>query len=552
MNMEAALELLRSKNFDPYETHPLTAAAYKHYAWAKMQQWQFGEAEQKFRTTLEILSKEENQDRSECKVDQLHAKHGLAMIHRFQGADAEAIRAYAQLTREISEEILRLEQSSNGDAYLAEVRALLYDRLVNSLERQADCYLFGRRPDFEAAAFYYRRGLQLAGHVPGNRRAAIQCDLLYRQAIALFLQSCDCEDPNAAEHSARDFLREQARRILGSALKLHLTSDKPPVSVQLDRAIAEFLSRTAEADGSRHAVAEARGGDRTDPPGAEDAGTAPSNGGGAPEVVLGALLDELRDSKRDFDRDELERMMFAYRLLILQPKGKLNRFKRLDLAEQLHAHCRSALRLAYADPGVLAYLRPYFDAVFEVKTQYQPVGTKELIELVWEATTGDLNPPPLANQPVLAMYFLDDRCHLVLDVPHGRSDRFEIDPEELNSVNLIRQASKSGRVFPCPDGLRKRLRAIKLPQGQKLLVHYRDPVHKLGETHYVSQKPPEYESSDPASASYLFPFDIRSALADPSFEIETIKISEASTQADTAKDAATGPTTASSRTSSNE
>jgi tetratricopeptide (TPR) repeat protein len=129
MNMEAALTLLKSKNFDPDETHPLTAAAYMNYAWAKMQQWQFHEAEQKFKKTLEILSKEANRGRSECQVGQLHAKHGLAMIYRFQGADAEAIKAYAELTREISEKIQSLERNSDGDVNLVEVRALLYDRL---------------------------------------------------------------------------------------------------------------------------------------------------------------------------------------------------------------------------------------------------------------------------------------------------------------------------------------------------------------------------------------------------------------------------------------
>ena len=130
--MDEALAL--AKTFDPDKTHPLTAAAYKHYAWAKMEQWQFDQAEQRFKKTQEILSKEANRDRPECQIDQLHAKHGLAMIHRFRGEDDEATKAYGELTLEISEEIRRLERKSEEAVNLAEVRALLYDRLVNSLD----------------------------------------------------------------------------------------------------------------------------------------------------------------------------------------------------------------------------------------------------------------------------------------------------------------------------------------------------------------------------------------------------------------------------------
>jgi hypothetical protein len=353
---------------------------------------------------------------------------------------------------------------------------------------------------------------------------------LYRQAIALFLQARPPDEnekngrpksEDEAVESARTFLREQARRILSQAAELDLASD---ISVQLDQGIAAFLSRAAGADTSCHAAAAIQGGDRTGPPhGKPEKGedkTSPSTG--APQVELAKLLDQLRDKKREFDRDELERLMLAYRLRIQQGEGELDVFTRLDLAERLHEYCRSALRLANADPGVLSYLRPYFDSVFRVKVKYQPVGTKELIELIWEATTGDLNPPPIANQPVLAMYFLDDRCHLVLDVPHGPSGRFEIDPEDLRSVDVVKQASEFGRVFPCPDGLRRGLRAIKLAKGQKLLVHYRDPVHGLGL--HVTMRPPSDRPSNPVSASYIFPFDIRSALADLSYEIGLIEV----------------------------
>lgn len=523
--MDEALAL--AKTFDPDEIHPLTAATYKHYAWAKMEQWRFDQAEQRFKKTQEILSKKANRDRPECQIDQLHAKHGLAMIHRFRGEDDDATRAYGELTREISEEISRLERKSEEAINLAEVRALLYDRLVNSLERRADCYLFGRGQDPEAAAFYYRRAVQMVGQVPGNRKVAIETDLLYRQAIALLLpclNSTDGPDP-ASDQAVLTFLKKQAQHLLGRAEALYSAFEEPPIKLQLSREIAASLSRGAGVDSPRPAAAAS-------PPAAKDgerAGQHPA----APEVGLAALLENLRNSKRNFNRDELERLMFAYRLLLRQVDEKLDDFKRLELAERLHEHCRSALRMSGSDPGVLTYLRPYFDAVFQAKLKYQPVGTKELIELVWEATTGQLSPPPVDNQPVLAMYFLNDRCHLLLDVPHGRSGRFEVDPDELCSVDALKQASEAGRIFTCPDALRKGLRAIKLLKGQKLLVHFRDPVHEIGSPEPIApertrsaMKPVSGTALAPATTTFNFPFDVRSALADPSYEIGLIEVVE--------------------------
>ena len=83
--------------------------------------------------------------------------------------------------------------------------------------------------------------------------------------------------------------------------------------------------------------------------------------------------------------------MFAVRLLD-HPAGGGGRddpFETLERVDQLHRLCRSSLQVAGADRGVLAYLRPYYDAVFAAKLEYQPIGEKELIEVIWEATTGE-------------------------------------------------------------------------------------------------------------------------------------------------------------------
>jgi tetratricopeptide (TPR) repeat protein len=134
LRFEDALEVARE--WDPERTHLLTAAAHKHRAWSYMETWDIQPAMEQFRRAQSILEKPDNRSRDETIIDRLHARHGLAMAERFQGRPGEALRQYRGLTQAIAQEIRKLDNRCSDVRNYTELRHLLYDRLVNSLERQ--------------------------------------------------------------------------------------------------------------------------------------------------------------------------------------------------------------------------------------------------------------------------------------------------------------------------------------------------------------------------------------------------------------------------------
>ena len=127
---------------------------------------------------------------------------------------------------------------------------------------------------------------------------------------------------------------------------------------------------------------------------------------------------------------------------------------------------------------------------------------------------------------MLAMYHLGDTCHLILDVPGGCSGRFATDQSEIASVNDYRLAAENKRPLACPDALRKSLRSLKLSRGQKLWVHYHDPVLGIGDLRagHLVLKPVSQQPAPPTgSAAPDFPFDVRSSLADPFCELGILR-----------------------------
>ncbi len=294
----------------------------------------------------------------------------------------------------------------------------------------------------------------------------------------------------------------------------------PPLRIRLSRAIARACLLACEID-----------------PGVEPE---PTPVAGANQVIdaacpsqsgdLVALFQELRGTKRQFDRDELERLMFAYRFLLSEGTGDdADPFEQLDLADLLHEACRSALRVANSDPRVLPYLRPYYDAVFATRLKHQPVGSKELIDLAWEATTGELTPPAHPGEPVLAMFYSGGCCHLLLDVPGGTSGRFRVDEEEVGSPEAFRlaEAGEWGR-RSCPDAVRRSLRGIELDEGQRLWVLFRDPVLEIAgpNEEFEISRGPLIEGVEPAVEGVRFPFDVLSALAKPGYLLGELRPAE--------------------------
>ncbi|AGA27965.1 caspase family protein [Singulisphaera acidiphila] len=491
--MDDAIQLTEA--FDPKSEHPLTASAWKYYAWACMEQWKFPQAAEKFTRAGEILSLPANLNRDECSIDRFHIDHGLAMIHRFQGRDDLALEAYRTLTPALTTALTELEARKVEVSNFAEVRSLLYDRLVNSLERQADCSMFGRDPNYAEAADDYRRALLKVDQIPKATRDQVRKDLLYRRAIALSLQDLHAErrtEVDAARPSASIL---QLARHLRTAADAIGSKKSDPLKVSLSAALAHACPGGIEQD--------------------------PKAPAGAPQPNLSdlcKLLEELRETSRDFDRDELERLMFAYKFLIELETPESDPFLKIEYADMLLRLCQSAIHRAAADPDVLKYLRPYYDVAFLAKAKYQPDRVKELIELVWEATTGTPYHKPKTIRPVLALYLAGGRCHLLLDPSRGTPTMFALD----RSAEDLRRASQSQWALSCPEDLQRALRRLDLKADQKVLLIWRDPVEGIGTRipspslpglveRPTAEKPITISTALEDAPEAVFPFDLRSS-----------------------------------------
>jgi tetratricopeptide (TPR) repeat protein len=462
---EAAVSV--ASTWDPSRKHLLTANTHKQFAWSHMEGWDLLAAVDQFKQAQAILGMSENGGREEAQVDRFHVRHGLAMAKRFQGESQEALTEYRRLTPDIAAAIRELDDSPTVRLNQTELRFLLADRLSNSLQRQADCSLFGHPMDLADAQDDYRRAIRAGDDLPPTLRDRNRQDWLYCRAVALALPGgrrnqdgkLEALDPQLAAH-----LFDQAERMQ--------TEQKLENKTIIIRALAESLV------GRRAAMP-------TDPLVAVLGGPGVALPHPAPD--LWATLKPYVDKPSALDLTALERLMFAYAHLLRSAPADLSTLSRADDLLQL---CRSALRARSEDPGLLIFLRPYFDAAFNAKKRVRPEEAKQLIEIAWEATRGveyDKS-QAVANAGVLTVYFAanDDGgydCHLLLDAPGGLSRCFDLkDGWTVNDV-LAATKPKDSSPLPLPDVVRQVLK--KLDRGCQLECRWRDPCLKtpLGYTY---------------------------------------------------------------------
>jgi tetratricopeptide (TPR) repeat protein len=564
------------ENFDRYRANLLSAAAYKQEAWGCMETWRFQKARSHFEISMNMINKYEHKyskgSFGEEVIDQLHIMHGLAMIERFQGRDESARDQYRKLTSEIDQEILKLERSADPPANYAEIRNLLYSRLVNSLERQADCSLFGRTPDYSEAADDYRRALEALELLPKATQDPWRRDLAYRRVMSLAL-SASVSKPTAptvldtsesqallspldlglllmrqleeAERGEQRGRADVAKQRAGAAQAMNLATllsgaalNPAPIIGAVDLAhlqaaplraseeqeaanlvkvaSSEELARLlayACLDFAASSVSRSR-------PGTKPAMTCMSPG--SPTSALCKLAAELTRSPHSFDRDELERLMFTYRLLMHMGRDRFGATDRIRFADSLLKLCRAALHAAAREErtksiGLLRYLRPYFEAAFVAKAEAEPGQVKELIEIAYEATTGDSyfknfpvslsgpidrstqQPAVLASVPVLALFIAEGRCYLLLDAPRGNSTVIVAD-RPVDDLKMIAASSIS---FSCPAELQQALDRVELGPEGFLAVLWRDPVYRLTEI-----IPTVRETGSPRELGPYFPFKL--------------------------------------------
>jgi tetratricopeptide (TPR) repeat protein len=526
---------------DPNQESLLTSAAYNHDAWACMETWRFAKATARFKKTIELLKKQNRDTHPESLVDLFHALHGLALVKRYQGNDAEALSDYRELTSEIRRAIRWLENPSDqrhepedleGRGLVhnySEIRALLYERLVNSLERQADCSFFGRAPDYAEAADDYRRALQEVNLLPADKKGYWRQRLGYRRVVALCLQQvkeATEQTDEARRNSSGSRGSEGARRPVDIAREI-LEKLVSEAGQEADRAnqLYAALARVC-LDLAEHSL-PSKVAQRSPEKCAGPLGDREQN----VKDLLKILLDQTYALK---SRDEVEQLMFAYRLAMTHNFGYSGDARKdlslsIDYADHLLWWCRQALKLSQSDldatdlfrKGLLNYLRPSYDCGFLAKAAAQPGQVKELIEIAYEATTGNpfdkaaqhcriaenghethhstshaASSEAVCQDAFLAMLYVDRRCYFMLDSRRGKSCVIAVD---RHLTDLLKAAGREDWALACPEELQRAILALDIPDNQAIRVLWRDPLWTI--YHRGAQGPG-------LAAKNHFPFDL--------------------------------------------
>ncbi len=505
----------RMTEIDRGGLHPMSGAVHKHDAWAAMEQCRFDQARTAFERSLKVFEglQQAATNPFPYDIELFHVRHGLAMAERFQGEDEKAVRQFRQLTHDIAEKIGELDRRADYLPNYAEVRQLLCERYANSVDRQGDCRLYGRTPDYAEAADDYRRALRAVGNIPEDRREATTLDLLYRRAIALAM-------PPRGPAEGRNLALAGQLCAEAAALEEHLRTTHKVTALGGKTVINRAIARTLAHPPAGAAENELWNLIRPGTAGARGAGKA------APRVA---------PSARSLDRDEIERLMFGC-LLLLENRAEwgLTDLNALECCDHMLSACRSATRPARlsgrADVGVLRYLRPYYDAAFRFKAEQAPVPVKELVEIAWEATQGQSYRKPAEITPVLAFYRAGGpgatHGFLLLDVPATKSQpgvsRCVRLAPEWNDGELLAQAAKAGSGLPLPAAMQAELTRLKL--DHTLQIRWRDPVTEFG----VGPPPPPggagvraghlTAADDPLGAR--FPFNLGPSLRGQPFSDE--------------------------------
>ena len=475
VRMDIAVQML--PRFDATLSTLLSANTMKVRAWAYMEGWDFENARRDFQAAEEILIKFD-ESRIESSIDRLHVLHGQAMIERFQGRSADALNKYRELTLRIANHISELENSTDTELLnYAEVRSLLIARLVNSLERQADCMLFGESPDFAEAADDYRRAIHECRSVGEEKSYAQLIDLLYRKAIAICLNAATpktdigVQKPVASEFELARWICAEAEELEKKAIAAKELTDLSFKTKTVQK--MAYACLRLQADSSDPLIVKAAG---------FTGGSELPKEAAQPIGCFTSLLSELNREASACDRDELERLMFLHKVLIdYREQLQIEPYQNLKHIGQLLAYCRSACRLPTPDPKLLAYLRPYYDTAFVAHAELLPGHSKELIEIAYEATHGTPYRKSGSVQPLLAMYIANKKCYLLVDAPGSVSQTFTVD-ESISVEDFMAASDASVRDhLPLPDVVRRILRELEPTSDQKSVeLRWRDPVLSIG------------------------------------------------------------------------
>ena len=154
-----------------------------------------------------------------------------------------------------------------------------------------------------------------------------------------------------------------------------------------------------------------------------------------------------------------------------------------------------------------------------------PRQVKDLLEIQWEATRGVYFTKEPIAQPVLAMYLLDEKCYLMLDIPNGASKHFCLDGKYY--VEAVRRGSVDAQArLPLPDEIRLELVQLVNQRGRRtdrdnpgsglgsdnqsqtdaieVAVYWRDPIREMGIGISRREKSTEHTALKPVGSHFPF------------------------------------------------
>jgi len=419
---------------------PLTAFAHSRRAWAHMEQWKFTKAAEDFAKANDYLGKENDR---EAEIVRFHNMHGLAMARRFTGDPDEALADYRKISTSIRSIFNQLRTSQGVEKNFVDVQERLAERLVNTLDRQADCNLFQDKGDLKEAADDLRRAIRVTDFLPLGQRNFTKATQLYKLALVLGKRSIyqDLE-------LALGCLKEGDRlcKELNEKEKLTLSYHS-----KLAHAIVDLMNESP--------LVETRGDDMATKK--EGYITALS--------VLRKVIEDLRPQLQSYiHRDNLEVLLLASKILITEDLGKGDRYTLLADSEILLVLCRHAMR---SDPlETQHYLRHYFDTAIRAIIAARPKHVQGIIEATHEARIARPYNKPSRSGPSLVFYYLDNRFHAFLDVPKGISKEYLFD--EGVDLDVLKDAEKNQRKLPLPRQLTYDLANLKLEKALVLSAEH--------------------------------------------------------------------------------
>ncbi len=418
-----ALDLARGIGPDHY----LTAFVHRNRAWAQMTKWEITEAEKSFRESNRILGNwmESNEsdpsdDESTDSVKQaedsvltindsirnsadhqarlvyFHNIHGLAMAQRFRSDTEAAKRNYRALAMELEHALGQVRRRRDNDSH---VETDLQQRLINTLERLADCNLFGdpESRDLSEALDDYDRANSRIHLLPVQQRSVWQAKLSWKQALALALPS-PLQDPRLALELARE--------------ADELFAGRKSSSGGMEQALGELITPMVN-------LLVATAPTQTDPASSTESLVS------ARTKLRSTLLNYRDVIGANAHRDQLEQCLFASDLLvrfgqesdpllILQDTELLLSFCRVPLAPYRRS---STGEVAMSDARL--YLRPYYDTAINSLLLTDTHSAKKLLRLQWEATRGSVCPKAEVEMPVVALCFVRNEPYLMYSLPNG-------------------------------------------------------------------------------------------------------------------------------------